>query len=472
MQSSSSKVKPKRSDKSPKSKSSSENSAKNSGADSNPGGNTPLSTPAHSPVQVKLEQPTSSLPSGATVVMTTASSMSLTSPMSASQLGLLSPSAIKPSPTLWFTTEIQQMMHGFGDCRKPLAESASLVEEIVHQQMIHLLYQAEEVGRLRNARFLGIEDFLFLMRKDKTKLGRLIRYMTLKDVKTAQLKATGFEEDEATEQTQEIKAPPKKRKKICYDFLSTIDQTGELVALFDDELSDEVKHERALRAEMLSRTLDSQQYLEFCEARQASFTPRYKLQKFKDWLMMGVVLDIKPNPMAMEVLSYLAYEIVAQVVDLALLVRKDHAVRHESPFSLTMPAISINHEDPPSVSGTDSAPTTPNIIASGLKSPMGKINSPSSSPPATPTTPVNLASSGGLNQSSGSHSSLSLSASKSKSKKKKKTGSSWSRDVFTCQAITPSDIREAMRRYGQCVGPFADFAKCPLLNPIHKLLCY
>ena len=40
---------------------------------------------------------------------------------------------------------------------------------------------------------------------------------------------------------------------------------------------------------------------------------RYKSQKFKDWLMVGVTLDLKPNPLAMEVLSYLTYESVAQV---------------------------------------------------------------------------------------------------------------------------------------------------------------
>ncbi len=38
------------------------------------------------------------------------------------------------------------------------------------------------------------------------------------------------------------------------------------------------------------------------------------------------------------------------------------------------------------------------------------------------------------------------------------SGFQQSRDIFTSQAITPADVREAMRRYGQCVGPFADFS--------------
>jgi hypothetical protein len=45
---------------------------------------------------------------------------------------------------------------------------------------------------------------------------------------------------------------------------------------------------------------------------------RYKSQRFKDWLMAGVNIDLKPNPQALEVISYLAYESVAQVSFLPL----------------------------------------------------------------------------------------------------------------------------------------------------------
>ena len=46
---------------------------------------------------------------------------------------------------------------------------------------------------------------------------------------------------------------------------------------------------------------------------------KYKSQRFKDWLMTGVTLDIKPNVQALEVISYLAYETVAQVTSLNFL---------------------------------------------------------------------------------------------------------------------------------------------------------
>ena len=50
-------------------------------------------------------------------------------------------------------------------------------------------------------------------------------------------------------------------------------------------------------------------FLRFCFIS----APRFKSQRFKDWVLSGLSLDIKPNPLAVEVLGYLAYETVAQV---------------------------------------------------------------------------------------------------------------------------------------------------------------
>ena len=37
------------------------------------------------------------------------------------------------------------MMHGFGDCQRPMVETAALIETIVHQQMSSLLQQVKFV---------------------------------------------------------------------------------------------------------------------------------------------------------------------------------------------------------------------------------------------------------------------------------------------------------------------------------------
>lgn len=59
----------------------------------------------------------------------------------------------------------------------------------------------------------------------KVKLRRLIRYMDIKDQRTMALK--GISDDGEEEAGSEKPAQPmKKRRKICYDFLSSIDATG------------------------------------------------------------------------------------------------------------------------------------------------------------------------------------------------------------------------------------------------------
>ncbi|XP_048240159.1 transcription initiation protein SPT3 homolog isoform X3 [Haliotis rufescens] len=355
------------------------------------------------------------------------------------------------SNTNWFTSEIQQMMHGFGDCRRPLHDTAVLVEEIVHAQMASLMMQASDVAASRSSRFIAMEDFLFLLRKDKIKLRRLLKYMEVKDLKTSTLRSGGFE-DEETADSADKSQPVRKRRRICYDFLASIDNTGELLALFDEEGVDEIKHERLMRAEVQTRSMTPQQYTEYCQARQSSFSRKYKSQRFKDWVMAGVTIDVKPNLQAWEVISYLAYETVAQ----------DMRATTSDPMSKNQPNLCLNYHDAVPMSS---------IIGSNK---MSLMASPTrSSPPSTPTTPSVPGSTSAptltLPQGSGGSSS---SSSKSKSKKRKKSGPANLMEMSHNQAILPCDVREAMRRYSQSIGFLASQTKVnPSLPPKMRLLC-
>lgn len=72
-------------------------------------------------------------------------------------------------------------MHGFGDSSEPLLESAKVVEDIVLQQMRVIVRRACEIADRRastkKSTIISGEDFLFLLRKDKAKLRRLIKYL-------------------------------------------------------------------------------------------------------------------------------------------------------------------------------------------------------------------------------------------------------------------------------------------------------
>jgi transcription initiation protein SPT3 len=235
----------------------------------------------------------------------------------------------------------------------------------------------------------------------------------------------------------------KRRRKICSDFLSLIDSTGELLALLDDSTDDQIKQDRKIRAELMTRHMDAKQYLQYCEARQASFTPRYKIQKFRDWLLSDLAMDVKLNTFALEILGYMAYETVAQIVDMALLVRRDRSAASDNSLSQEMAPVAYSYD---------------HMAAGDTRCTHGMLlqqTAPTSTSP--PVAPKLLCPDGP--------------ATLSVKKKLSKPGQPSGTDILTAKAIQPSDIHEALRRYCQPIGPFSDFSKMPLLSTSDYLLC-
>lgn len=77
--------------------------------------------------------------------------------------------------------EIRQMMHGFGDSSEPLFECAKIIEDVVLQQMKTIVRRACEIADIRagskKSNIINGEDLLFLLRKDKVKLQRIVKYL-------------------------------------------------------------------------------------------------------------------------------------------------------------------------------------------------------------------------------------------------------------------------------------------------------
>lgn len=103
-----------------------------------------------------------------------------------------------------------------------------------------------------------MEEIVFLMRKDRLKLVRLLRHLSLKDNAPNLGSLTGMTAAEEHSvlyghEGQEVGMPSHqdvgtktKRIKICFDFLSSIDQNGELLSAFSEDSFDEIKHKRNL----------------------------------------------------------------------------------------------------------------------------------------------------------------------------------------------------------------------------------
>lgn len=98
-----------------------------------------------------------------------------------------------------------------------------------------------------------------------------------------------------------------------------------LINVDDSTTVDDVKHSRDLRAEMLSRTLNTIHYMDYAKARSASFANKYNI-KFANWVYPEG--DMKISKQAYTILNYLSYETVAQIMDLSFLVRQDQSKIH------------------------------------------------------------------------------------------------------------------------------------------------
>ncbi|KAK3873013.1 hypothetical protein Pcinc_021939 [Petrolisthes cinctipes] len=244
-----------------------------------------------------------------------------------------------------FVTDIQLMMHGFGDCRRPLQETAAVIESIVHQQMTLFLHLATEAAELRGVKIVGPEDVLFVMRRDPLKLQRLIHYMGVRDLYQRNRTSTSGSsssdiQDLASEGGGEVS-----RKKLCINFLQSIDQTGQYEPLYSSSLYDPIKAERAFRLDAMTQGMSCQRYKDYCEARKASFCPRLRVNKFREWLLGEESGEVKLTQLVLEMLNRLAYETVAQIVDLALLVKRDGS-GHNSDLSRFRTPTAFNPDYP------------------------------------------------------------------------------------------------------------------------------
>lgn len=238
------------------------------------------------------------------------------------------------SQPLFGLSDTQQMMFAFGDSRRPNIETAKIIEAVVLNQITEIVYEAVKVSNLRGFKAVQLESIIFLMRKSPLKIQRLIKYLSAKELSR---KSTKVADGEVEDQ---------KKKSLmcrCKDFIECIDDTGALLAACDEEYFDEFYLERLLKNDTITKNMDDKRYREFCNARTVGFRGSYsvKFQASLEDLYSG--LELKVEKVTQEVLSYLAYETLGQLVEMCLVLRRDTA---GDPVARVTPARSVNTEYP------------------------------------------------------------------------------------------------------------------------------
>ncbi|KAI0774645.1 TFIID-domain-containing protein [Trametes elegans] len=221
-----------------------------------------------------------------------------------------------------YSQEIQQMMFVFG-------ETVNLVEDIVRSQLVELILQARALATRRGARYLSAEDLIFLIRHDRAKVNRLRTYLSWKDVRKHAKDSGGdggggveMELEEGTDEKLAAKAQkitiklPWEITTIFSDVLPTDDEEDE-----DDIEAHEASIQRLKEADDATREMTREEYQHYSDCRQASFTYR-KAKRFREFLNLPASLDLKQGDDTVDIVGFLAFEMVRALTIAGLEVKK------------------------------------------------------------------------------------------------------------------------------------------------------
>ncbi|KAJ2433549.1 Transcription initiation protein spt3 [Coemansia sp. RSA 2424] len=224
-----------------------------------------------------------------------------------------------------YTTEIQQMMFVFGEVQDPLTETTMLIEDIVRSQVIEIIVMAAAQAQRRGSRFMAAEDFIFLIRHDRTKVLRLKEYLSWKDVrkKVKERDDTGddiIDDANADKPDRATKVKIKLSWELANSFADNIVDDDDDEEEMLDAQSDTLK--RLKDADEVTRQMTRDEYVHYSECRQASFTFR-KSKRFREWANMSAYLDTKLNDEIIDILGFLTFEMVSKITESALKIKRD-----------------------------------------------------------------------------------------------------------------------------------------------------
>eukprot|EP00835_Amoeboradix_gromovi_P001503 NODE_69_length_23719_cov_0.556689.p7 type:complete len:292 gc:universal NODE_69_length_23719_cov_0.556689:15863-14988(-) len=221
-----------------------------------------------------------------------------------------------------YQSEIVQMVYVFGEVRDPLPVVTKLIEDMVRHHLMEIVSLANEASRQRSSRNIGIEDIIFVIKHDKTKVARIKTYLSYKDVRK-----NAKDEDEVAEGIEEEDGDELKSKvnvRLPWEYIEgftdvledeEVEDQNDKIATFED-------NQRLKEADIKTRDMTAQEYMFYSECRSASFSHR-KGKRFRTWINMGSLTDVKPNDDVVDILGFLGYEMVRRITEFALVIKKE-----------------------------------------------------------------------------------------------------------------------------------------------------
>ncbi|EXK25193.1 hypothetical protein FOMG_18130 [Fusarium oxysporum f. sp. melonis 26406] len=228
-----------------------------------------------------------------------------------------------------FNNEVQQqMMFVAGETQEIANETAALVEQIVRDQIIHLLAKAKELSARRGEKFIAIKDILFQVRHDTARMTRLQNVIRWKRLRREARKTTN-EKDKPENDAEDSLSDT---DNAAGDAAKTTAEASAALMPWDEEFMfgirppsgdadaiqiSEHTRERLVWADEVTSKMSGQEYTKWCSYRKASFH-RAKEARFREWAGIGVVADLRRKDDAVEILGSIAVEMVKRLTDMAL----------------------------------------------------------------------------------------------------------------------------------------------------------
>lgn len=232
-----------------------------------------------------------------------------------------------------FQKEIANMMHGLGDNPNPNAATVLLVENIVLQQLRSMLQEAIGLSNTRGSKAITNYDIIYLMRKNKFKLKRLHDYqLKLDQLDRTKQVALNTPTDALMSgvMLEDEKDPTMKKRRTHIDVIKELDEADEVAQIKFDVID----YLRKIRADKITESMSFEKYEAYHKARCSSFRSGYGLSKgfvkLERWL--NPTKELKITVSALEVLCFLAYETIAEIVDAVFLIRQDAKKKYGDPF--------------------------------------------------------------------------------------------------------------------------------------------
>ncbi|KAM0792473.1 hypothetical protein ACM66B_005147 [Microbotryomycetes sp. NB124-2] len=227
-------------------------------------------------------------------------------------------------PSHVFTSEIQQMAFVFTGDSEVDDDVAQYMEDIIKAQLCEIVVNARLQAARRGARTLAVEDLIFLIRHSKANVDRLRSYLSWKDVRKKVKDSEADDELDVEEPaTDRALKASKMQVQVPWDLEAIYGEflpDDEDVDKQDD--GDEDEHKQRLKHfANVTDKMTKEEYQQYSDARQASFVYR-KSKKFRDFLNLGSAIDGALVDDVVDILGFLAYEMVRALCEAGLANRR------------------------------------------------------------------------------------------------------------------------------------------------------